>query len=377
MLGARPVPRQRSATMAILKEKGPASTSFMICVIYLEKKVLLLELDSHHICFHRCDLSEGDIREVVRCAQRSLHKLKTYGVLLSPLASEAEAIDSEGLQSDHQPVVDELDNKADRDVTATGERLGRTRAAEERTAWAVGAWTALRLSIHGLLKKFVIQKTKELTSQHIQVSSRAKLHACAVCSSTRQTPSDSSDSKMGAISLLQCSRCKSTAYCSKNHQKEHWPQHKVAHAQYYCPLYLSALIYCSSLKLECPTLQTYFKEEVPEHASTQLTKVLSSELQLIISACVECMKSCVLIGSSAIHSGQRLIRTTKTVLGVSLLAACSLEILADIAMYIGPSFQPWLIQVRNDQNCFSYSVSNVNSQTSDHVSSSIVFNRHR
>lgn len=55
-------------------------------------------------------------------------------------------------------------------------------------------------------------------------------NACHVCKAMRNpsTTSRGVQSGSGVVTkLLSCSGCRLIAYCGAQHQKEHWPQHKV------------------------------------------------------------------------------------------------------------------------------------------------------
>ena len=106
----------------------------------------------------------------------------------------------------------------------TERRQDVLRAGEKALQDAVGVWATLRLVIRGYLR---LDEDEYHRRQRIGRALQAT--TCAVCAVTDLSGKvHSSNSTRGEhFPLLQCSRCKTVAYCSREHQKKHWNEHKV------------------------------------------------------------------------------------------------------------------------------------------------------
>ena len=106
--------------------------------------------------------------------------------------------------------------------------------------WAIGTTEFLHFTLLGLIESLPTEDnfngfevTENLFASTNDISKK-RIHSCALCgkhghyqaSSTKGEDKIGLDDKKLSSTLLRCSRCQTTYYCSKAHQKKHWGSHR-------------------------------------------------------------------------------------------------------------------------------------------------------
>lgn len=284
---------------------------------------------------YRVLFAEGNMGEAIRAAKLSIRILDGRGVTLrSPgwvnVAATSNAIgDAWGQEMDTEIIgesdlVSPEDRKMQMDMVRRAQDTWREQRqevleeGERAVADTVGAWAAFRLALRGHLR---LDKRNKSYS-----GNKAAMTECAFCAANKQVNEENAQQS----TLLQCSRCKAVAYCCREHQKQHWSEHKIV---------------CEQLRVERVAVA-----EAQAESNVPLPQRTKTDVKSIVTACLGLINSYMDRRDSTRRGHKNIgkhqwVSSPKLVLGVALLVASAVETLADIAEQMQQSFRPMLMAV--------------------------------